>query len=160
MDTHNQVCAINLATSLTVLNYYSLLLLTEWCTTTVMWHRWILYTRQTDLFRGKYSWTGWLGGRVVSVLDSGAEGPRFKSHPRRCQVTVLGKLLTPIMPLVAALLRVVGVTSGLVESNHSLPTGVWLTSPACWLSRTGISYGTLRSVLEYGQPLPFLLLNQ
>jgi len=61
---------------------------------------------------------------VVSVLDSGAEGPRLKSHPRRCQVAVLGKLLTPIVPLIAALLRVVGVTSGLAESNHSLPTGV------------------------------------
>ena len=26
---------------------------------------------------------GWLGSRVVSVLDSGAEGPGFKSQPRR-----------------------------------------------------------------------------
>ena len=42
---------------------------------------------------------GWLCSRVVSVLDSGAEGPGFKSQPRRCQVTVLGKLLTPIVPL-------------------------------------------------------------
>ena len=40
-----------------------------------------------------------LGGRVVSVLDSGAEGPGFKSQLRRCQVTVLGKLFTPIVPL-------------------------------------------------------------
>ena len=42
---------------------------------------------------------GWLGSRVVSVLDSGAERPGFKSQPRRCRVTVLGKLFTPIMPL-------------------------------------------------------------
>jgi len=42
---------------------------------------------------------GWLGGRVVSVLDSGAEGPGFKSQPRRCLVTVLGKLFTPVVPL-------------------------------------------------------------
>ena len=42
---------------------------------------------------------GWLGSRVVSVLDSGAEGPGFKSQPRRCRVTDLGKLLTPIVPL-------------------------------------------------------------
>ena len=41
----------------------------------------------------------WLGSRVVSVLDSGAEGPGFKSQSRRCQVTVLGKLFTPIVPL-------------------------------------------------------------
>ena len=42
-----------------------------------------------------------LGSRVVSVLDSGAEGPGFKSQPqpRRCRVTVLGKLFTPIVPL-------------------------------------------------------------
>ena len=46
-----------------------------------------------------YHWQGWLGSRVVSVLDSGAEGPGFKSRPRRCQVTVLGKLLRPIVPL-------------------------------------------------------------
>jgi len=44
-----------------------------------------------------------LGGTVaecmVSVLDSGAEGHEFKSQPRRCRVTVLGKLFTPIVPL-------------------------------------------------------------
>jgi len=39
------------------------------------------------------------GSRVVSVLDSGAVGPGFKSQPRRRRVTVLGKLFTPIMPL-------------------------------------------------------------
>ena len=42
---------------------------------------------------------GWLGSRVVSVLDSGAEGPGFKSQPRRCRVTALGKLFTPIVLL-------------------------------------------------------------
>jgi len=40
-----------------------------------------------------------LGSRVVSALDSGAEGPGFKSQSRRCRVTVLGKLFTPIVPL-------------------------------------------------------------
>jgi len=39
---------------------------------------------------------GWLGSRVVSVLDSGAEGTGFKSQPRRCWVTDLGKLFTPL----------------------------------------------------------------
>jgi len=73
----------------------------------------------------------WLGSRVVSVLDSGAEGPGFKSQPRRCRVTALGKLFTPIVPtfikqqkLAAVLLRVAGVTSGLAESNGSLPPGL------------------------------------
>jgi len=43
--------------------------------------------------------TRWLGSREVSVLDSGAEAPGSKSQPRRCRVTVLDKLLTPIVPL-------------------------------------------------------------
>jgi len=62
---------------------------------------------------------GYLGSRVVSVLDSGAEGPGFKSQLQRCRVTVLSKLFTPICAsvheaaeLVAALLRVAGVTAG------------------------------------------------
>jgi len=46
-----------------------------------------------------YYLKAWLGSRVVSVLNSGAEGPGFKSQPRRCPVTVLGKLFTPIVPL-------------------------------------------------------------
>ena len=52
---------------------------------------------QAHFFTGvpKY---GWLGSRVVSVLDSGAEGPRFKLQSRRCRVTVLSKLFTPIVP--------------------------------------------------------------
>jgi len=63
------------------------------------------------------------------MLDSGAEGSGFKSQPRRCRVTVLGKLFTPIVShqsakLVAALLRVAGVTAGLAESNGSLPSGL------------------------------------
>jgi len=78
---------------------------------------------------------GWLGSRVVTVLDSGAEGPGFISQPRRCRVTVLGKLFTPIIPtvplftkhaatLAAALLRVTRVIAGLAESNGSLPSGL------------------------------------
>ena len=39
--------------------------------------------------------------------------------------------------LVAALLRVVGVTAGLAESNGSLTPGLWLTSPAGWLQGPG-----------------------
>jgi len=42
---------------------------------------------------------GWLGNRVVSVLDSGTKGLGFKSQPRRCRVTVFDKLFTPIVPL-------------------------------------------------------------
>jgi len=84
---------------------------------------------------------------------TGAEGPGFKTQPRRCRVTVLGKLFTAM--LVAALLRVARVTADLAESIGSLPPGLWFTSPAGWLPRTGISSGTLHSVIEYGLPLPF-----
>ena len=70
---------------------------------------------------------GWLGSRVVSVLDSGVEWPGFKSQQRRCRVTVLDKLFTPIVPLFtkqrncfSALLRVARLTAGLTESNGSL----------------------------------------
>ena len=65
------------------------------------------------------------------MLDSGAEGPGFES-----QVTMLsGNSLrqtvhihrAPVQQaakLVAALLRVAGVTAGLAESNGSLPPGL------------------------------------
>jgi len=93
---------------------------------------------------------GWLDSRVVSVLDSVAGGPGFKSQPRRCRVTVLGKLFNThrssvhqAAKLVAALLRVARVTAGLAESNGSLPPSWWLTSPTGWLPRTGISCRTL-----------------
>jgi len=69
---------------------------------------------------------GWLGSQVVSVLDWGAEGPGFKSQPRRCRVTVLGKLFTPIMPLFTKSETggAARVTTGLAESNGSLPPGL------------------------------------
>ena len=70
-------------------------------------------------------------------------------HTHRASVQQAAKL-------VAALLRVARVTAGLAESNGSLPPGLWLTSPAGWLQSTGISSGTLRSVIEYGLPLPLL----
>jgi len=57
--------------------------------------------------------------------------------------------------LVADILRVAGATAGLAEINGSLPRGLRLTSPAGRLPRTGISSGTLRSVIEYGLSLPF-----
>jgi len=72
--------------------------------------------------------TGWLGSRVVSVLDSGAEvqiavatlsvnSLRQTAHTHCASVHQAAKL-------VAALLRVAGVTAGLAESNGSLPPGL------------------------------------
>ena len=73
----------------------------------------------------------WLGSRVVRMLDSGVERPGFKSQPRRCRVTVLGKIVHThcafvhqAAKLVAALLRVEGVTAGLSESNGSVLPGL------------------------------------
>ena len=73
-------------------------------------------------------------------------------HTHRASVRQAAKL-------VAALLRVAGVTAGLAESNGNLPPGLWLTSRAGWLSTTGISSGTLRSVIEYGLTLPFYIVK-
>ena len=56
-----------------------------------------------------------------TVLDSGAEGPGFKSQPRRCRVTVLGKLFTPIVPLFTKKLSYRRVTARCVLSVVILP---------------------------------------
>jgi len=66
---------------------------------------------------------GWLGSRVASVLGSGAVATlsgnslRQTVHTHRASVHQAPKL-------VAALLRVAGVTAGLAESNGSLPPGL------------------------------------
>ena len=74
---------------------------------------------------------------MVSVLDSGAVGARVQI----AAATLSGNSLTQTVrthcasvhhaeTLVAALLRVAGVTAGLAESNGNLPPGLYLTSPA------------------------------
>jgi len=105
---------------------------------------------------------GWLGSRVVSVLDSGAEGHRVQiavatlsGNSRRQTVHTHRASVHQAAKLVAALLRVAGVTAGLAGSNGRLPPGLRLTSPPGWLPRTWISSGTLRSIIEYGLPSPF-----
>ena len=76
-----------------------------------------------------------MGGSVAEWLacwtQACAEGPGFKSQPRRCRVTVLGKLFTPncasvhqAAKPVAALLMAAMVTAGPAESNGSLPPGL------------------------------------
>ena len=93
------------------------------------------------------------------MLDSSTEGPWFvaaatlSSNSLSQTVHTLRASVHQAAKLVAALIRVVGITAGLVESNGSLPPGLWLTSPAGWLRRIGISSGTLRSAVEYGLPL-------
>ena len=67
---------------------------------------------------------------MVSVLDSGAEGPGLRVHlavatlsgnSRKQTVHTHCASVHQAAKLVAALLRVVGVTAGLAESNVSLP---------------------------------------
>jgi len=73
---------------------------------------------------------------MVSVLDSGAERPGFKSQSRRCRVTVLGKLFTRIVPPFTKqryILRVGRVTAGLAESNGSFTAG-FMTQVTCRLT--------------------------
>ena len=83
-------------------------------------------------------------GRVqIAVVTLSGNSLRQTAHIHCASVHQAAKL-------VAAHLRVAGVTAGLAKSNGSLPSGLWLTSPAGWLPRTGISSGTLRSVIEYG----------
>jgi len=70
---------------------------------------------------------------VAATLSGHSLGQTIQTH--RASVQQAAKLVT-------ALLRVARVTAaGLTESNGSLPPGLWLTSPAGWLPRTGISTG-------------------
>jgi len=70
---------------------------------TNFWLSYFIYFTVTGVFKlitMVYLQAGRLGSRVVSVLDStGAAGPGFKPQSRRCRVTVLCKLFTPIAPL-------------------------------------------------------------
>ena len=86
----------------------------------------------------------------VEIASATLSGNSFRQtvHTHHASVHQAAKLI-------AALSRVAGVPSGLAESNGSLPPGLWFTSPAGLLPRTGISSGTLRSVIEYGLPFPF-----
>ena len=69
---------------------------------------------------------------ILAYTPQYTTGFRQTVHTHRAPVHQAAKL-------VAALLRVARLTAGLAESNGSLPPGLWLTSPAGWLPRTGIS---------------------
>ena len=58
-------------------------------------------TQRTFLSRCKrfYIVNGWLGSRVVSVMDSGAEARVQIAVATLSGITVLGKLYTPVVPL-------------------------------------------------------------
>ena len=101
---------------------------------------------------------------MVSVLDSGTEGPRVQiaaatlsGNSLRQTVHTHHASVYQAAKLIAVLSRVARVTAGLAESNDSLLLG----QPAGDVShlqadpRTRISSGTLRSAIEYGLALPF-----
>jgi len=70
---------------------------------------------------------GWLGSRGVSVLDSDAEWPGFKSQSRHCLRQTVHTYCASghqAAKLVAALLRVARVIARRAESNGSLPPGL------------------------------------
>ena len=118
--------------------------------------------RMAVIFFTKHCGKRWLGSRVVSVPDSGAEGPGFKLqsrdalsdnslrqtvHTRRASVHQAAKL-------VAALLRVAGVTAGLAESKGSLSPAGFMTHITCRLTAKNRDQlqNPIRSVIEYGLP--------
>ena len=72
-----------------------------------------------------FSPLGWLGSIVVSALDSGAECPGSNRSRDSLRQTVHAHCASvhQTAKLVAALLRVAGVTAGLAESSGSLPPG-------------------------------------
>ena len=94
------------------------------------------------------SWLTWDTDSTIKATTQPGKSLRQTFHTHRASVHQAAKL-------VAAFLMVARVTAGLAESNGSLPLGLWLTPPARWLRRTGISSGTLHSVIEYGLPFPF-----
>ena len=64
---------------------------------------------------------------MISALDSSAEGPGFESQSRRSlrqTVHIHCASVHQAAKLVAAVLRVAGVTAVLAESNGSLPPGL------------------------------------
>jgi len=72
------------------------------------------------------------------VLDLSAEGPGFKSQPRRCRVTVLGKLFTsiessPSSEIGSSSLKVCGGNCGLGGKLWQ-PTAGCMTHATCRLT--------------------------
>jgi len=76
---------------------------------------------------------GWLGSRVVSVLDSGAAST-LSGNSLRQAVHTHRAFVHQAAKLVAALLKVTGVTAGLAESNGSLPAAGFMTHVTCRLT--------------------------
>ena len=96
------------------------------------------------------------------MLDLSAEGPGFKSQPRRCRVTVLGKLFTsiessPSSEIGSSSLKGCGGNCGLGGKLWQ-PTAGCMTHATCRLTaknRYQLRNPTLGNRVRL--PLPFLL---
>ena len=101
------------------------------------------------------------------MLDSGAERPGFKSQSRRCRVTVLGKLFTPIMPLFTRYALLVFVRSCSSINNKIISLKIFVspqpvggpskrkkiralgTYPVCPLVKTALHVVRIDAALSY-----------
>ena len=96
----------------------------------------------------------WLGSRTCDQQVAGSNPGRRTAECNPGQVVYIRASVTKQYNLVPANGRWCStsgeVTAGLAESNGSLPPGLWLRSPAGWLTRTGINSGTLRSFWSMG----------
>ena len=72
------------------------------------------------------------------MRDAGAEGPVFKSQPRRCRITVLGKLFTPIVTL---------FTSSEIGSSPLKGCEVALKIEKSHYLMTTLNYGFLKRII-------------
>ena len=90
-------------------------------------------------------YTNWV--QIAAATLSG-NSLRQTVHTHRVSVHQAAKL-------VATLLRVARVLRAWRKVMAATPPGLWLTSPASWLPRTGISSGTLGNRI-WTIPLPFL----
>jgi len=87
----------------------------------------------------------WLGNRTWDQQVAGSNPGRRAADCDSRQCATVTKQYN-LVPANGRWCSAAGeVTVGLVESNGSLPPGLWHRSPAGWLPRTAVSSGTLRS---------------
>ena len=93
-----------------------------------------------------------MGGSVAEWIACWTQAQKGPGNSLRQIVHIHCASVHQAAKLVAALLRVAGVTAGLAESNGSLPLGLIHVTCRLTAKNRGISSGTLRSVIEYRLP--------
>ena len=92
----------------------------------------------------------WLGSRTCHQQVAGSNPGRRAAEWNPEQVVYTHVRLSLSSIIWSGQWAVGKVSTGVAESNGSLPPGLWLRSPVGWLPRTGISSGTLYACFEYG----------